>query len=224
MAIVVSKRISELGASFILSPERYDHRRDTGITTSYVLSDLVDILTDNISSNLVNDSAQALVLDTTHAYEGFILIKHDPCSPAQIGSAKRRLLPGDVIVSRLRPYLRQVAYIDERLFTLAPTGNIVCASTEFFVLRSRHEFEVAALVPLLLSPSIQSVLAAGQEGGHHPRFSRDLLASIRVPDEIVSCSNEIGNSVKVRADCIRLAMLEARLASANIESLLVSRD
>jgi hypothetical protein len=224
MAIIVSKRLSELGASLILSPERYDHRRDTGIKTSYVLGDLVDILTDNISSKLISDSAQALVLDTTHAYEGFILLKHDPCSPDQIGSAKRRVLPGDVIVSRLRPYLRQIAYIDDRLFALAPSGNIVCASTEFFVLRSRHEFEVAALVPLLLSPSIQSVLAAGQEGGHHPRFSRDLLASIKVPDQIVTCSNEIGNSVKVRADSIRLVMLEARLASTNIENLILCRN
>jgi hypothetical protein len=223
MAIFVSKYLSELGASFILSPERYDHRRDTGIKTSCVLGDLVDILTDNISSKVVASSAQALVLDTTHAYEGFVLIKHDPCRSDQIGSTKRRLLPGDVIVSRLRPYLRQIAYIDDRLFSLTPTGNLVCASTEFFVLRSRHEFEVAALVPLLLSPSIQSVLAAGQEGGHHPRFSKDLLASIRVPDEVVSSSTEIGNSVKARADSIRLATLEARSASNIIENLITSR-
>lgn len=48
---------------------------------------------------------------------------------------------GDVIISRLRPYLRQVAYVDE------DRKEILGASTEFFVIRARNNESIAYLVP-----------------------------------------------------------------------------
>ncbi|MFT5685614.1 MAG: hypothetical protein ACI8RZ_006568, partial [Myxococcota bacterium] len=40
---------------------------------------------------------------------------------------------------------------------------------------------IAFLVPFLLSEPVQTALAAGQEGGHHPRFPSALLMGLRIP-------------------------------------------
>ncbi len=45
--------------------------------------------------------------------------------------------------------------------------------------------DIAFLVPFLLGDRAQSILAAAQEGGHHPRVPRSSLLAIRVPAELV---------------------------------------
>ena len=67
--------------------------------------------------------------------------------------------PGDVIISRLRPYLRQVAFVDSDIRGYELSATILC-STEFFVLRAIEQESIAFLVPFLLSQSTQQVLAA----------------------------------------------------------------
>ena len=115
---------------------------------------------------------------------------------------------GDVIISRLRPYLRQVALVDEALFQLCRRGNAVAASTEFFVLRGRTGFEAAGLVPFLLSQPVQAALAAGQEGGHHPRFRQELLLSLPVPDQVTRGSDKVARKMRSLAAAVETALAE----------------
>jgi hypothetical protein len=162
----------------------------------------VKVSSENLRPSHVVDGP-LLILDTSHAVEGFVVLKHGPEINVERGSSKRRLQPGDVIISRLRPYLRQVAYVDEALFAMTEGGNDVVGSSEFYVLRGSGDFPVGALVPYLLSEPIQAALAAAQEGGHHPRFHINDLLALPVPAPIVESAEDTAAQVRNWAADIR---------------------
>ena len=131
------------------------------------------------------------MLDTGDAKNGIVAADKQPVSGADIRSAKKRIHPRQVIISRLRPYLRQVAWMDSGLFaTQEPSVEVLC-STEFFVLESVDDASIAFLVPFLLSQPVQAILAAAQEGGHHPRFNERTLTMLSVPQALVERASEL---------------------------------
>jgi len=203
VSLHVLRRVGDLGHEVVLAPERFDPRRRVEVASELCVADLVDAIAESASPRSLSADRPVLVLDTTHAYEGFVVLRHDPVAPDSLGSAKRSVEPGDVIVSRLRPYLRQVAYVDAALFQRAAGGNAVVVSPEFFVLRGRDGFDAACLVPFLLSAPAQAALAAGQEGGHHPRFSKDLLLSMRVPARVSDSPRDVADRVRDLAAALR---------------------
>lgn len=213
----VVRTVGELGRGLVLAPERFDPRRRLAVAASRRLGEVVEVTTGNLAPSSLPPTARALVLDTTHAWEGFVLARHAPVAPAEIGSAKRALRPGDVIVSRLRPYLRQVAFVDDGLFARVRGGNAVLASTEFYVLRGRPGFDAAALVPYLLSAPVQAALAAGQEGGHHPRFERTLLEELALPRFVASRAGALAAEVRARARTLRDTLDGARAQVADLD-------
>ena len=217
MGIHLLRRAGDLGETYVLAPERFDPRRTVDVATTRCIADLASVFTENVSAQSFAPDHAVLVVDTAHAYEGFVVLRHDPVGPHEIRNAKRRIQPGDVIISRLRPYLRQVAFVDDELFRLVPTGNEVCASTEFFVIRGKASFDATALVPFLLSDPVQRALAAGQEGGHHPRFSKDLLGSIRVPDCVVTDASITASRVRDLASGIRHSLSGCRALVAMVQ-------
>ncbi len=168
--------LSQLDAPFVLAPERYDPRRQLP-WTGPPLSSLV-----RFSSETARGQAEAWrVLDTGHAQEGIARPPVRLVESGRLGSQKRVLRPGDLILSRLRPYLRQLAWVDPGLLLDLPDGAGIAASTEFYVLRPRDGDSLAFLVPLLLSAPVQRALAAAQEGGHHPRVPRHFIEQLPVP-------------------------------------------
>jgi hypothetical protein len=223
MGIHVLRRVADLGDGLVLAPERFDPRRRVEVVARRCLADVVDIVDENVSARSCNPPHAVLILDTTHAYQGFVVFRHDPVPPASMGSAKRRVQAGDVIISRLRPYLHQVALIDEALFRLSPGGNSVVASTEFFVLRGRAGFDAAGLVPILLSERVQSALAAGQEGGHHPRFCKELLQSLPVPERVVRNLSQTAKQMRRLAAAVRRSLLASRSLVARVEAAMSTR-
>lgn len=147
-----------------------------------------------------------VVVDTTHAADGFIAMRPLSVTP-QLRSSKKRLRPGDVIVSRLRPYLRQIGFVDDALAQRFP-GAVLCCSTEFYVLRSPGARSIAFVAPALLTAAVQAALARAQEGGHHPRVPRQVLAALRVSDAVLSdrdaASEKFLASVRALRDAERL--------------------
>ena len=199
MAIWTTKLCGELSDDCVLAPERYDPRRtvfptrmsqDRGIP----LVSLVQPIR-RIATAASADTKSCLVLDTSHAREGVIIGPYNIAQGHELGSAKKVLGPGQVIISRLRPYLRQVAFVDKALFTRHSAESFVC-STEFFVLQSVDEDSIAFLVPFLLSSPVQSMLAASQEGGHHPRFTEQTLLNLLVPSPLVETRNVLSHNVE----------------------------
>ncbi|HVY78385.1 MAG TPA: hypothetical protein VG898_07770 [Solirubrobacterales bacterium] len=187
MARFASARISELDSGLILAPERYDPTRRSLGQTDKTVGDLVHLVSAQINQKTADPAARYLVLDTGDAREGIVVTQKEPVGAADIRSPKKGVEPGDVIISRLRPYLKQVAVIDAALWSR--TDHVVC-STEFYVLRAKGRGSLGFLVPWLLAEPVQAVLAAAQEGGHHPRFNSDVLRELPVPDAVWSKRGE----------------------------------
>ena len=194
MAICLIKASLDLGAQFVLAPERYNPRRRMEVSDDdgILLSELIVLSNDTISPKQAADK-DCIQINTSDAMEGCLKISSQKESQKEsLKSNKKILSRGDVIISRLRPYLRQVAYVD------ADTERAVfCASTEFYVLKSLNEDPIAYLVPFLLSDVAQTVFANAVEGSQHPRFKEEDLLNLVVPRVLYESRKEV--SAKVEA-------------------------
>jgi hypothetical protein len=200
VAIIAIRKQSELAWPVVLAPERYDPRRDelSKRQDGTPIGDIASIFR-RVVSPKSDVGSRCMVLDTSDAREGVVLAAKPTCALSAVGSAKKLAAPGDVVISRLRPYLRQVAWLDESLIDEADT--VLLLSTEFFVLRSRDGQPIGFLVPFLLSGAVQRVLAAAQEGGHHPRFSEAALLNLAVPRQLIEHRTHLSERVE---DAVRL--------------------
>jgi hypothetical protein len=173
------RTLAELGPRITLAPERYRvaHESANGVP----LSELVVEVRERLA---LHPGDRAVVLDTTHVKDGLIDLAAARARALPV-SAKWRVPPGALLISRLRPYLHQIGLASPALFFSArdlAQGAFLGCSTELSVLVSSAEGEsLAFLLPFLLSPQAQAFLAAGQEGGHHPRVPRETLLALRVP-------------------------------------------
>ena len=134
---------------------------------------------------------------------------------ADLGSTKKRFSDGDVVISRLRSYLREIAVVQ----TEDDVPSV--GSSEFIVLRPKRgprAISPECLMVFLRSPPVQAILRWCQDGSQHPRFSRSDLLSIPVPDAVVDASDEIGTIVthgfRAREEARRL--LETAIRSVEI--------
>jgi hypothetical protein len=196
MAISTVSDVARLDEGNVLVPERYDPRRRFPEQSSTRLSDIVRLVREQVSAETADPNGQYLVLATGDANNGVVKTTRLPCSGFDIGSAKNRIQPGQVIISRLRPYLRQVAWVDPGL--VGPDSGQVelLCSSEFYVLDSGNGESIAYLVPFLLSQRIQDVLAASQEGGHHPRFNDRALKALPIPASLLAIREELSAKVE----------------------------
>jgi len=204
MAITIIKNTKSFDKGFILTPERYNPNRKLRNTTSddcISLSEIVISVNDIISPKQANKSNnKIIVVNTGDAYEGHIKLSEN--KEQQWSSNKKVVKPGDVIISRLRPYLRQIAYIDSEIYD--NDKNSICAvSTEFYVLRGKGNHSIGFLVPLLLSDRVQAVFANAVEGSQHPRFKEDVLLDIAIPKTLFHLADELSLSVTENVLSIR---------------------
>src|ERR1700733_14735945 len=157
MALCWMTSIRQLDAESVFAPERYSAKRaglSEEMQESVALGEIANLIRATVNP-VHRDSAEGnfIVLDTTHAVEGKVLFTGMPIKGREVGSVKRPIYAGNIIVSRLRTYLRQVALIDDDLMGKFDVDdlNIVC-STEFYVLEAtKPDQDIAFLVPYLLS-------------------------------------------------------------------------
>ncbi|MDD3402036.1 MAG: hypothetical protein PHQ72_01595 [Hespellia sp.] len=194
MAICIVKNSIELGVPFVLTPERYNPKRRMNIEndTGILLSEIIDMVNDTLTMKKNVDS-ECFQVNTRDAMGGYLKVSQ---VKEKINSNKKIIKKGDVIISRLRPYLKQVAYVD-----VDKQEEIIGASTEFYVLRARNEGEsIAFLVPFLLSDVAQNVFANSVEGSQHPRFKEEDILNLVVPKKMfnnrVAISNRVIKSIK----------------------------
>lgn len=182
-------RVADLDDPLVLTPERYsvDEKR---FGEGVALQDLISLGRQTMSPKK-SVGQNFLVADTANAENG--VLKLSASDFQEIKSSKKMLNAGDVIISRLRPYLRQVAFVDESL--CSNDSNVVC-STEFYVLRSIDGRSIAFLVPWLLTMNVQQVLQDSVEGAHHPRFSEETLLRLRVPQGLVNDRDAVSRMVE----------------------------
>lgn len=189
------RTLAELGHDVVLAPERHLAAMRAG--EGVPLGELVIERRERIETS---KQPEAIVLDTTHAHEGVLDVATALRDGGTAKSAKKAALVGDVVVSRLRPYLRQIALVHPSAFSTSAgeRGRPVALSTEFYVLAPKRAGEdLAFLLPFLLGEAAQAALADAQEGGHHPRVPRESLFALRVPHALVR--NRASKSRDVRA-------------------------
>ena len=190
MAVTVVKSSAELGPQLILTPERYNPKRRMDFVdenTGVPLSEVVAISNTIITAKKTNQNVY-YPINTSDAMGGYLNI---PNAPERLNSNKKELHYGDVIISRLRPYLRQVAYVD-----IEPHDGTYAASTEFYVLKSISNESIAYLVPFLLCDEVQTVFVNSVEGSQHPRFKEEDLLNLIIPRALYDRRNEISADVK----------------------------
>lgn len=197
MAICILKSNKQLGVNFILTPERYNPRRRMSIDSedTILMTEIVEIVNDIITKKQAQGKS-IIQINTSDAMGGYLHINSEVND--SINSNKKILRKGDVIISRLRPYLRQVAYVDE------DRKEILGASTEFFVIRARNNESIAYLVPFLLSQPAQLVFENSVEGSQHPRFKEEDVLNLKIPKNIYDERENISKRVIEAIESYRL--------------------
>lgn len=188
MAICVIKTTAQLGPQFVLTPERYNPKRRMNLSDEndgVLLSEIITLENSIIASK--KDASVWYQINTSDAMGGYLRI---PPNPEQINSNKKILKTGDIIISRLRPYLRQVAYVDVDL------NSQLCASTEFYVLRARNNESIAFLIPFLLSDAAQNVFANSVEGSQHPRFKEEDILNLVIPSQLFQEREKVSQDIR----------------------------
>ncbi len=198
--------VSDLDPGLVLTPQRYLRTADDAGGTP--LGDLVTAVRRTVGPAAAADHERVVLLDTSHARSGVLDDERALVPGTEVRSAKKPVEPGDVIVSRLRPYLRQVARLD------VDPGVPVLASTEFHVLRSTDGGSIAFLVAWLLTDEVQQALADAQEGGHHPRVSEEVLLRLVVPAAVLERRTELDALVVAAAAAARESRRLLRVADA----------
>jgi hypothetical protein len=198
VAFMSTRKANLLDPAFVLAPERYDPRREVRANVDALpLREVAISVRKTVES--IDGLAPCLVLDTSDAREGLVISRRNLAR--EIGSTKKVFQVGDVIISRLRPYLRQVAYVDKAI-TAVSDAPLLC-STEFFVLRSVDGVSIAFLVPFLLSAQVQRVLVASQEGGHHPRIRESAILTLPIPSGLLETRVEASSAIESAAELYR---------------------
>lgn len=155
--------------------------------------------------------------DVTAALEPFLDDSQDPQPASEIGSIKKRFKTGDVVVSRLRSYLKEIAIV-RTSDTPMPVG-----SSEFIVLRPSSGLSAETLMVFLRCPLVQTILRWSQDGSNHPRFAEQDLLAIPVPDKLLSVQKQIDRLVNDAIDTRRAAALLLDQAKKTVEDRIAER-
>jgi hypothetical protein len=121
--------------------------------------------------------------DLTDALDPFLDPSKPTTAPEEIASIKKRIAADDLVVSRLRSYLREIAVV-----LPSDDGITAVASTEFIVLRPKRRttLTVEALLIYLRSHLPQIVFKWSQDGSNHPRFDERELLNLPVPRALIT--------------------------------------
>lgn len=198
MAISIIKEIKEIGSRFILTPERYNPKRKINIENidEYVkMSDLIYLSKKTLTKNkyLINPKPFYLI-NTGDANEGILNGKKK--FEYKMNSTKKIVNPGNIIISKLRPYLRQIAYIDNNLPNIENLNTYYIASMEFYVLKSKTEQSIAFLIPFLLSEKVQEVFENSVEGNQHPRFKEEDLLNLMISKKLLEMRDKVSKDIE----------------------------
>lgn len=131
--------------------------------------------------------------DLTDALIPFLNGAKKTSEPEEIASTKKLVQAGDLVVSRLRSYLKEIAIVQ------ASDGGVpMVASTEYIVLRPKPgtALSVEALMIYLRSQLPQLVFKWSQDGSNHPRFDERELLRLPVPRLLITQSDKYVSTVQ----------------------------
>lgn len=134
-----------------------------------------------------------------------------------LGSTKKCFRAGDIVVSRLRWYLREIAVVR--------TDGHAVGSTEFVVLRpQRDELPPEVLLAYIRSPIIQTILRWSQDGSAHPRFDATDLLSLPIPESLIHRGPEVAALINESIRARSIGREHLANATACVDSLIDGPD
>jgi type I restriction enzyme S subunit len=174
--------------------------------TSRPLGEHFRSVRDLFNSTDADAGDQVRNFDLTDAIDPVLDDRVEPMSANEVGSTKKKLVFGDVVISRLRSYLREIAIVR------AGADVPAVGSSEFIVLRrkadSLSKITPTTLLIFLRSLPVQTILRWSQDGSQHPRFTEEDLLAIPVPDKVEGLSPKVDALVdaalQARANASRL--------------------
>lgn len=172
-------------------PAKEQVRQSLAALPGQLLSERVDSIRDQWVPDLAPQTMCVRNYDVTDALVPLLDAEKEPSFAADIGSMKKVFKDGDVAISRLRAYLKEVAVVR--------TGDDIpsVGSSEFIVLRPKGSaISPETLMVFLRSAPVQTILKWCQDGSQHPRFSESDLLSIPVPDAVAQVSVQITKVVQ----------------------------
>ena len=194
-------------------PAKKQVRQSLSALPSRPLSEWVDSIRKQWVPARAPGSTLVRNYDVTDALVPRLDSEKEPTTAAEIGSMKKVLNDGDVAISRLRAYLKEVAVVR--------TGDNIpsVGSSEFIVLRPKSSaISPETLMIFLRSSPVQTILKWCQDGSQHPRFSESDLLEIPVPNVVAELSPEITKIVQegFAARYLARKLLEAAKRSVEI--------
>jgi type I restriction enzyme, S subunit len=172
-------------------PAKEQVKQSLATLPGQLLSARVDSIRDQWVPDRAPPAMRVRNYDVTDALVPLLDAEKEPSFASEIGSMKKVFKDGDVAISRLRAYLKEVAVVR--------TGDDIpsVGSSEFVVLRPKGKaISPETLMVFLRSAPVQTILKWCQDGSQHPRFSERDLLSIPVPDAVATISDQITKIVQ----------------------------
>ena len=155
--------------------------------------------------------------DLTHALR-FFLNKDDVdlISTHELGSTKKRFQQNDIVISRLRSYLEEIAIVKT-------DSQFKCVgSSEFFIFRSISQLVSPELLLVYLRSSpIQKVLKWCQDGSNHPRFKDAELLELKFPNCLFNIQKEVQDLIHQGIGVHQEAKVLLEQAKHRVEQMIV---
>jgi len=174
-------------------PAKEQVRQSLAALPGQALGDRVDSIRDMFVPDRAPPEKLVRNYDVTDALVPLLDAEKEPQAAGEIGSIKKTFHDGDVAISRLRAYLKEVAVVR--------TGDAIpsVGSSEFIVLRPKAgqaDISPETLMVFLRATPAQTILKWCQDGSQHPRFSERDLLSIPVPYAVAGVSDQITSIVQ----------------------------
>jgi type I restriction enzyme M protein len=176
--------------SDFFAPARYATLKKLAAMPHRLLSDYCTSVRELLDPTKEQGIAIVRNFDVTDALKPSLDDSKEIVDVGELGSTKKIMEPGDVVISRLRSYLRQIAVV--RTSKSVPTAG----STEFIVLRPHKKISPELLMVFLRSQPVQTILKYCQEGNQHPRFGESNLLEIPFPEVLLEHSEEIISHIR----------------------------
>jgi type I restriction enzyme S subunit len=181
MAVFSIIKLSELEGAKLLAPEFYHpakmlSKRYLEKVGSKRIKDCFYNIREIFDPKKESLSQDGVVFDLSDVTSYFLYGGKNVTSSEEVGSAKKIFRKNDVLLSRLRPYLKEVSFI-------GLNGKLKLGSTEFIVLRQKNKnYYPEVLFAFLISREVQNILAWSITGTEHPRFNEDYFLKLPFPD------------------------------------------
>lgn len=134
------------------APARYATLKKLAAMPHRLLSDCCDSIRELLDPTKAQSIAMVRNFDVTDALKPSLDDSKEIVDVEELRSTKKMMQPGDVVISRLRSYLRQIAVV--RTSKSVPTVG----STEFIVLRPKKGISPELIQVFLRSQPVQTIL------------------------------------------------------------------